>query len=191
MKIDKAYKPELVVSQDKTRLHLTQVHLDVAGARVIATDGIALVVCPVEPSDSDVSGSVPVAAIKRARKLCKQVRSRSADGKRWEHTTQPCTLDLSDTAKVTLSDTRTLPRPVLDKFPKTDHVIPDYGQYDTSLVRVKLNAYKLWQLAAAMGVDGGVMLTFPAPTKNAVLASIKVTPVDDDNRAHGVLMPIR
>jgi hypothetical protein len=191
MKIDKNYRPELVVCQDGTSLPLTQVHLDVEGKRVVATNGSSLVVCPVEQSEADVSGSVPVEALKLARKLCKQERRRSVDGKRWEYETPPCTVDLADSAHARMRDGSTLPRPDLGKFPPFDRVIPDYPDSDKTLVRLTLNAHLLAELATAMDADG-ITLTFPAPGPGAELLSpIKVTARDRDNEAFGVLMPMR
>lgn len=192
MKIRKDYRPELVASTDTTRPHLTGVYFEADKSRVVATCGHSLVVCPVEPDASDTTGYVPVAALKLARKLSKRVRKRSADGKRWEYSVVPCSMDLGKVA-VLRDGTKVLRLDATaNKFPDASRVIPKYADNDKTLVRVKFNAAMLADLAEAMGSGHGVVLTFPAAQSGCLpLGPIKVTACDSDNDAFGVLMPMR
>lgn len=86
------------------RHYLTAPYLDVAKARLIATNGHALALHPVEIGDGDTTGHVPVDALKAAR-------AKRADG------------------VIVLNGNATAggvqyPRPDLGQYPDVDRVIP-------------------------------------------------------------------
>jgi hypothetical protein len=72
MKLAKDKKIELCVCKDITRDHLAHPMLDVERKRLVATNGNVLVSIPVELEEGcDISGPVPVDAIKAGRKTVK------------------------------------------------------------------------------------------------------------------------
>ena len=67
MKLNRNMKIENIVSNNKTRGAISNVYLH--GEKLIATDGIMMVVATVEKDEGDVDGMVPVAAITEARRI--------------------------------------------------------------------------------------------------------------------------
>jgi hypothetical protein len=55
-------------SKDKSRAHITQPYFDRDAGKLIATNGAAMAIVPVEAEDTDTSGYVPIPAIVAARK---------------------------------------------------------------------------------------------------------------------------
>ena len=176
MKLNKKCKIESIASKDATRLVLTAPYLEVKDGKgnIIATNGKGLVVIPVEVSESDVSGHIPLTALKESRK-----------GK----VTEPI-LECSEKA-VLLQDGTSFQRDYIGNFPIWRDVMPDP---DRKTLKIALNAEMLHSIASAMGTSG-VVLEFDAD--NFSFASVKVTPASTGNEhpacldAFGVIMPIR
>ena len=180
MKLNKKCKIEAIASKDSTRHVLMAPFLEVKEGKgnLIATNGQGLVVIPVEISESDVSGHIPLTALKESRK-----------GK----VAEPI-LECSEKA-ILLQDGASFPRVDLGNFPNWRQVIPD--QEGKTLRRVALNAEMLFAIASAMGTSG-VILEFDAGNFDG--APIKVFPASSGRHgvdvpasqdAFGVIMPIR
>ena len=180
MKLNKKCKIESIASKDSTRHVLMAPYLEVkaGNGNLIATNGQGLVVIPVEVSESDVSGHIPLTALKESRK-----------GK----VTEPI-LECSEKA-ILLQDGTSFQRADLGNFPNWRQIIPD--QEGKTLRRVALNAEMLHAIASAMGT-AGVILEFDAGNFDG--APIKVFPTSSgkygvdapaSHDAFGVIMPIR
>jgi len=127
-------KIENAVGLDDERT--ADVFFEKENSRLIATDGIGMVVIPVESDYKDISGRIPVWAIRVARLV-------------------GGTLGLSCVDKLVISANRGIfcgKRPVLD-FPAIDRVISliDSGK-DQAII--SLDARKLLQLAEALSDSG-------------------------------------
>ena len=66
---------ELAASTEESRYTLKAVKLDVAGKRLMATDGHILAIVPTEVSENDHDGLINVDAMKAARKLQRAAKS--------------------------------------------------------------------------------------------------------------------
>ena len=175
MKVHAQAKIESVVSTDKFRRPLTEAYLDTDGPQpmLVATDGYALVVLPVEAAKEE-QGWISPAALKAARKLAKK-----AD-----------TLEITCNGSLALNDGTQLPRSTdrsegFYRYPQWRQVIPATDR--PVAFRVALNADYLKRVADGLG-DDEVILEF-----SEAVHPILVTPCKKDNRdgRKGVLMPIK
>src|SRR3990167_6862621 len=69
MRINKNCKVEMVVSKEATRPQIQDVFFDKAENVLIATDGKAMAVLPIEDSLEDTAGYIPKDALKEGRKI--------------------------------------------------------------------------------------------------------------------------
>lgn len=109
------------------RSYLTAPYLDVAKARLVATNGHALVIHPVVVDDGDTSGHVPLDALKA-------VRGKRADS----------TITLNGNA---IAGGVQYPRPDLGQYPYFDRVIPAKPSTPPTVI---FDAELLFKLAQAM-----------------------------------------
>lgn len=175
MRIPKLAKIENVASRDASRLNLMNPYLDVAKKRIMATDGHAMAIVPVEVDPDDHSGPITAEALKAARKAT----GRSVD---------VASLMVNGAQVVPMG--ATFPRPVDCSFPPVDQVIPDHG---SDAIRVSFNPWLFLRAVEAMGVDSEmpVILSFQAKPDDGGerLTPIKVT--TDNGGAFAVVMPCR
>jgi hypothetical protein len=143
MRIAVHYKPDAVVSREKDRPHLQHPYLDVAAERIVATDGKRLVTVPVDCDEGEVSGHIASDLLKVARKtnrkeLVAQIRERREvvpQAIEW-----PCN--------------------VVGEFPAWREIIPGFRPGDAGTITIGVNARLLAGIAAALGTEGQVALTF-------------------------------
>jgi len=173
MKLHSNIKIESIVSKDKTRAAICHPWIDAENGKLIATNGSAMAVIPVELDESDESGHVPCEAFKQARKGVKGEVSMLCNG------------------NVTLPSGAILPRDKSETPPKWQAVMPEKPD---SVVAISLNAAMLAKLAEAMGTEG-VTLAIESPDR-----PILVTPAyagrmgevrPTCREAVGILMPLR
>lgn len=140
MKFHPKAKIEAVASSDSDRHAIAEAFLDIRDGKgtLVATNGKALAMVPVELAENDVSGYVSSEAMTAARKLS------AFDG---------ATLDLSDSAYAKVNSGAKVLRcgdaKADDKFPNWRQVVPELPEKPD--FRVGLNAKILWELAQAMG----------------------------------------
>ena len=163
------------------RPNLREPWLDAAKARLVATNGHVMAVIPVEVDENDVTGHVPMDAVKAARKVTKR---------------DPYLLLEATDANV-YGDR--YPRGDLGKYPNVDQIIDhlDDGQGEADIV---LDAKLLYDLAQAM-IDckttepARVRLYFKRYANGNVSegAAIRVEPMGPGSvpGAFGVIMPCR
>ena len=165
---------------DPNHERIADVYFDRENSRLIATDGIGMVVIPVEPADEDVGGRIPVWAIKVARTM---------GGRLGLHCEDKLTI------KSDRHGTVHGKRPTLD-FPSIDRVM---SQIDAGEERatISLSANRLLELAEALLDDNplwgdyGVTLHIRGE-KEPILVKPHVgrhSGHGDDGR-FGVLMPL-
>lgn len=180
MRLDGDLMVELVLSNDETRPHLNSAWLDVEAGRLVATNGHALAIVPVELEPGDKAGPVPPGAVRAARKretecqegavVCGDVTYKRGDA---EHP--------ASTAE------------------KRAQIVPSFRPGDAGTVTFGLNAALLLKLARSIGAHAsegytfvGLTVKIPEPGK-PMLSCILVTPGTnlDDSGAVGALMPAR
>jgi DNA polymerase III sliding clamp (beta) subunit (PCNA family) len=185
MKIDPRLKLEKIAGAKDMRHSLHNPYLDVGNKCVVATDGHKLVKIPVELSDGDTSGPIPLEVLKdaRQRKLDNAEIRLNGDATLVDNTTgEP----LAHYA-----------RPVDVEFPDYKRVIPgreglgEPGE-DAPILSIGLNARYLQELALALTTIGGrgdnkkepiVRLDFFDAAR-----AVKVTVESEPDRI-GVIMP--
>ena len=179
MKIDTKLKLEKIASPNDLRPALQNPYLDVDNKCVVATDGHKLVKIPVELSEGDTSGPVPLAAIKdaRQRKLANAEIRLNGDATLVDNTTgEP----LAHYA-----------RPADVKFPDYKRVIP--GE-DAPILSIGLNARYLHELALALTTIGGRGDNKKEPIVRLDIfdtaRAVKVTVESEPDRI-GVIMPCK
>lgn len=187
MKFDLKHKPELFASKDETRPHLTQCHLDVEAAKLVATDGHRLIVLPVEVDEHDHTGWVSAEALEAARKAERK--------RRGTHATIAANGALATGADGTGP---TFPRRTQEEagpFPPYQHVV---GVPTTRyVVDFAVNASYLAEAAKAMGSDSLRIRLFvdePRDTTDPTLTTLNPIHVTNEHTAPGalcVVMPMR
>lgn len=137
MKIDTRYETERLVSKDATRPHLHNLHYDKGNQKLVATNGHAMAVVPVVPSDDDVAGWVTPDAMRAARKAAGKMSSG----------------EIHANGALAVKDGPTFPRPgaLGVGFPPYEAVIPGYRQGDAGTVTVGIDAALLLELAKTLG----------------------------------------
>ena len=175
MKINRDFKPWLTCASPKEagRDSIQHPWLDVEKALLISTNGKILSKLAVEITPGDISGRVPVDAIKAALKI--------------KTAYDTVLLDCSDKAAVKIMDGRTWPRADMS-FPNWEQVVPNNAGRGT--VRISFNAELLSNLFAAMGADerAGVTLEFQVDDEH----DAKGLPVLVTSAGmSGVLMPFK
>ena len=150
--------------------------LDVAGKRLLATDGRAVAVIPVDVDDDDTSGTVDADAFKRATKL--------------GLSRQDAVLGANGCHR--LIDGSTMPRPQSDlRFPleSTDSILRDAHEGE---LRIGINADLLAKLAKALGSERvELRVTIEERKgKQGVFSAMEVLPIDGIPGAKGAIMPV-
>lgn len=168
MKIPKKYRPELIVSQDKTRPVLNNVEIrEIEGQPMaVATDGRKLVAVPVEAEKSEY-GQLPPTALKFARQ--------AMASKKQDHVV----LEVSEKT-VTFENGWSMPRQEQHDFPSLREIL----EKKPVKLRISFNAEFLAQMAKAFGTDN-VILEFPEREMDPI------TVKSPHDKAFGVLMPVR
>lgn len=172
------FKPELCLGKDPARPQLEHCYLDTANGaqRLVATDGIRMIVVRVAPEPGDTAGRVTTDALQSARTVAKKTRNEQA------------TIALNGTQK---TDAAEFVRPDDKKFPfpPVDAVLvdaPTKGQADT--LTIGLNAQLLHEIAKALGAKNGEIEITLRPGADRV--PLRITdPYEPD--AFAVLMPMR
>lgn len=175
-----------ILPKDVARPYLNHAWLDVPGARLIATDGAALVILPVDIEEGDKSGFVTAEAIARAVKW----------GRKGEYA-KYATIDTSREDSLITLDGVSSPRPTVEdcgNYPDVDRALKR-AITQPGGATVTLDAALLARLQAAMGADG-VALTFQCDAAGKIdpTSAIRAAPpgrypaVPD---AIGVLMPMQ
>jgi len=176
MIFDKRLKPEMVVEcPEGRRLEIQNVQLDVAGARLVATNGKCLLAVPVEIEEGDAPGPLPEAAFRESRKL-------GGRGKR------EARIECNGSAKIQTG--ASFPRPHFDvpeanrpQFPDWDACIP---KPETQTMKLTLDAFMLADLVKAAGSENGFCTLHFAPGgKSGMRVQILKGP-----ESLAVLMPI-
>lgn len=176
MKLHKDCLIEKVLSKDATRHAITETYLDTenGSGSLIATNGKALAVIPVELEEGDVAGYVVTEGIKQARKADKRAEFPS--------------MKLNGNLK--LSNGVEMPRSTLPtgtEFPKWRQVIPKDEGY---AVEFAFDAKLLYELAQAMGSDG-VVIRYKADREPLLVRPTALAGCTPCIGAKGVLMPVR
>jgi hypothetical protein len=173
MKLHPNIKIESIVSKDKHRSAILNPWIDAENGRLVATNGSAMAVIPVELDESDESGHVPCEAFKQARKGAKGEVVILCNG------------------NVTLPNGAILPRDKSETPPNWQAIIPEKTD---SAMQISLNAEMLSKLAEAMGT-AGVTLVIESPERPIIVTPAyagrmgEVKPVCRE--AMGILMPLR
>jgi DNA polymerase III sliding clamp (beta) subunit (PCNA family) len=173
----KSLKIDGVCAVKDVRYYLNEVHYNAAAKELVATDGHKLAVIPL-PHSSGVTGSIPVDAIKEARKTV------NTQGK-------PDSEINLDGEHAVLNNGAGFQRDLDSKYPDYERILPDPDRTEVSII---INPDYLKQLADALIVKGEdrsitLHMDFDAKTQQVTTAAIRVTV--DNSPNHGVLMPIR
>lgn len=168
-------KLEKMVSKNPLRSSMNHCHLDAEKGNLVATNGKALVMIPVEIDDGDTSGAVSTAGLKAARRDKKGDRSLSVNG--------------NESIKTGPDAGKTFPRPEAGTFPNYNAVLPDKGKAKFS---ISLSAELLEMVCAAIkggdrsvsGEENFTRLTFHfKDSKSGVL-------IEAGNGATAAIMPL-
>ena len=172
MKIDKKFRPELVVSKGKSSNPLlTDPYLDVKEDRLVATDGHCMVVLPVETDKGERSRYLACNLIKAARSFGdKSLPAEIEDQEVVEYGV------LWPTAQE-----RT--------FPDWKLLVPKFERGSPGTITFALNPALLARMASAMSV-GGVCLTLELGRPEGAPSPIIVQSLDPNAEELGLLMPM-
>lgn len=173
MKIDKLYRPEILVSKGK-QAHplLTDPFVDSKHERIVATNGHALVALPITVEPGEPSRYLACSLLKAGRKV------------------------VEDDVPVEIKDEKILKAGVLwptaqeRTFPDWKKIMPKFGRGAEGTVTFALNSRLLHQIAEAMGVEG-VCLTIEIAATEDAPSPILVSPLNKKAREVGLLMPMR
>lgn len=131
MQFNKSHDLSGIIAKKDSLAYLTAAHLDVAGSRLVATDGHKLVAIPVTIDDGDTSGPVTAEAIKAAIKAA----GRNGDAA------------IACKGSLAVQNGPTFPRPGdLGQFPDFDRIIPKEGT-----AQIGINAEYLAAIQKAAG----------------------------------------
>lgn len=162
MKLSRTAIIESCVSEDETRLVLTNPQLEITtdanGKRsgvIIATDGRCLASVPVEIEDGDQAGKVPVAALELARKQCESEGECDECGHAIKGFIGP-EIAIACGEVVTLQGGESFPRNVEGgkTFPDTSEVIADVKP---PIVTVSVSMNLLTRICKALGTEQVVL----------------------------------
>ena len=162
--MQKAYKPELIVSKDKSRYVLNYSYLQ--GEYLYATDGRKMIKIKVQLDEGDTDGFIPSLAYALGRKTTKESEIQ---------------LNCNGSVQVKSPDGLvSISRDVQGQFPICEQVIPK----EKPIWRIAISAALLKNLSDSMGTDG-VILDVIAKNK-----AILVSPINKDPNVMGLLMPM-
>ena len=168
-------KLEKMVSKNPLRSSMNHCHLDTKKGNLVATNGKALVIVPVEIEDGDTSGAISKEGLKAARRDRKGDRSLSVNG--------------NETVSTGPDAGKTFPRPEAGNFPNYIGVLPTKGKAQFS---ISLSAELLETVCAAIkggdrsvcGEENFTRLTFHFKEANS--AGL----VEAGNGATAAIMPL-
>jgi hypothetical protein len=181
MKTHKSCRIELAASKDKARVAIAEPYLDIKDGKavLVATDGKILAIVPVSTDTADTAGYVGANVLKEARRCSRR--------------TDDVFLEVNSAAR--LPNGATLPRAGASEnqnYPNWRAVVPE--KYETPAIEVGIDAWRLWQLAQAMGTqcvrisvqsNDKPMLVYPL---SGGRYSDAAAPVNME--ASGVIMPV-
>jgi len=173
MKLPNNCKIEAVASKDTYRIQTSAAYLQ--GDKLIATNGRAIVVLPVEREEHDTDGYIPAKALAAARKLAKRDMAH-----------------LAANGCITLKDGSTMPRDNLGGavFPNWQQCVPKEPE-QSHPVRIGFNVKLLAEIAAAMGTET-VCIRIQDEKSPIMVYPTGATRMNEASpNAVGVLMPVR
>jgi DNA polymerase III sliding clamp (beta) subunit (PCNA family) len=157
MQFDKSHDLTGIIAKKDIRAYLNAAHLDVAGSRLVATDGHKLVCVPVTIEEGDTSGPVTAEAIKAAIK---------AAGRH-------CDAAIACNGSLAVQNGPSFPRPDPDdigKFPGFERIIPKEGT-----AQIGINAEYLAAIQKAAGTKGiGLQFTLHADGSIDATSAVRV-----------------
>jgi DNA polymerase III sliding clamp (beta) subunit (PCNA family) len=169
MQFNKTHDISGIIAKKDIRAYLTAAHLDVAGKRLVATDGHKLVCIPVTIDEGDTSGPVTAEAIKAAIKAT----GRTGDAA------------IACSGSLAVQNGPTFPRPGdLGQFPDFDMIIPKDGT-----AQIGVNAEYLAAIQKAAGTKG-IGLQFALNDDGSIDANSAVR-VHAGGEVIAVCMPMR
>jgi DNA polymerase III sliding clamp (beta) subunit (PCNA family) len=134
MQFNKSHDLSGIIAKKDSRAMLNAAHLDVPGARLVATDGHKLVCIPVTIDDGDTSGPVTAEAIKAAIKAAGRIGDAAIACK----------------GSLEVANGPSFPRPSgLGQFPDVDRIAPKEGT-----AQIGINAEYLAAIQKAAGAEG-------------------------------------
>ena len=136
MQFNKSHDLSGIIAKKDISTYLNAAHLDVAGSRLVATDGHKLVCIPVTIEDGDTSGPVTAEAIKAA------IKAAGRNG----YAAIACNSSLA------VANGPSFPRPDPDdigKFPDHEQIMPKAGT-----AQIGINAEYLAAIQKAAGAKG-------------------------------------
>jgi hypothetical protein len=171
VKINKRYRPELLVSKGKeANPILMDPYLDAKEDRIVASNGHALVALPVETEKGERSRYLACSLLQAARGLGEpEVPAEIKDQEIVEYGVL-------------------WPTPQERTFPDWPSLVPKFHRGDAGTTTVSLNPRLLKALADAMASSGGVALTFQPGDGGPILVQPLSSPDPDEL---GLLMPLR
>lgn len=193
MKFEPQYFPEESASRDETRAHLIHPHLDVAGKRLVATDGHMLACIPVTIEPGDIAGSIPREALREARSVASK-RGVNApylnrNGRKEKLPRVRAGKKLLDTGGAIYR------RPAPTTFPHWEALLPKVEPGQKGTVTIGVNPNLLVRAAKAIGAGTRlpfITLTFQMPNDGAeMLEPILVRLGDGTADAVACVMPAR
>ena len=173
MKLHKDCLLEKTCASDPTRTAINTPFLDIKEGQgnLIATNGKAIAVIPVEIGPDDVQGHIPIDGLKAARK---SVRGKGGQ------------IEATANGAFTLPTGQSFPRPTGPTFPNWRQVIPAGSTY---VFEIGLDAKLLLDLVQAMGGKGQVRLSFTGKHDPIIVNPMPGALNHDGGK--GVLMPVR
>ncbi|MFA5943156.1 MAG: hypothetical protein WC876_01680 [Candidatus Thermoplasmatota archaeon] len=170
MKMNNRFRPEKCVSTDPERLQLCNPFLDVEDESMASSNGACLVSLPVTVDAGDVTGRIPVEAVKLAHKEAKEVGPEAP-------------VAIAAKKRCDLSSGASFPRDEQTVF-EWARVIPKPKDLNVTLC---LNADLLKKMADAMGV-GAVTLEFSTKAQGPIVVRPAML---GEVREFGILMPVK
>lgn len=167
----KAHKIEKVCA-DERRPALAQPWLDVASSVLVATNGAALAVVPVDLELTDTDGPIPLLALDAGRRKARKDEIRGSASE----------ISCNGTADVPAAHA-TFERPNVEEPLPNWHAMLEPPAPKHRL-EVTLSPRLLWELAQALGAETGLTLRFYGAEK-----PIHVRALHHDGR--GLVMPLR
>lgn len=173
MNLRKDYKLENAVGKDDDRPEMLHPYFDRESGVAVATNGKIMAVVPVDASEDDTAGHIPIEAITAARKI------------NWGD----CPIKLNENARLEhLGKVQEWPR--ADKrYPNWKNAVPNK---DRKEVRLTLDAALLLRLAKALGKDdrGSAVITLRiASDASGGIDARSVIVVEGLYEAYGLMMP--
>lgn len=172
MKFDHKCKPELICRRDGLRESLKSVYLDAENKKLVATNGVAMVVIPCSVDNGEKSGLIPSVAFQWARK-CEGV------------------MRLIGKVASALGMFATRPKGLFVDWKSAD---PGYREGSNGTATISFNPEELLRLCRAMGISSfkgkGIALTFRPGSYDAILVTETTSDISP-GEAIGFLMPCR